>query len=61
MPEWLSLSTQVSPLRHYIDLAYGILLKGADIDILRDSILALVLVGGAIFALSVWRLKHQFG
>jgi len=61
MPEWLRLGTLVSPLRHYIDATYGILLKGAGVDLLWDSILALGLVGGVIFAFGVWRLRHQFG
>lgn len=60
MPAWLRLGTLVSPLRHYIDAAYGILLKGAGLDLLWDSILALGLVGGAIFAFGVGRLRRQF-
>lgn len=61
MPAWLRAGTLVSPLRHYIDAAYGILLKGAGVELLWDSILALGLVGGAIFAFGVWRLRRQFG
>lgn len=61
MPAWLRLGTLVSPLRHYIDAAYGILLKGAGLELLWDSILALGLVGGAIFAFGVWRLRRQLG
>ncbi|BCO31279.1 ABC transporter [Thiohalobacter sp. COW1] len=61
MPDWLALGTQLSPLRHYIDTAYGVLLKGAGVDLLWDSILSLALLGGAIFALSVTRLRRQFG
>lgn len=60
MPAWLRVGTLISPLRHYLDAAYGILLKGAGADLLWDSILALALVGTAIFAFGAWRLRRQF-
>lgn len=35
------------PLRYYVDVTYGILLKGIGLDLLWDSIMAMVLLVGA--------------
>ena len=61
MPAWLRAGTLVSPLRHYIDAAYGILLKGVGLDLLWDSVLAIALLGSSIFAFGLWRFRRQFG
>lgn len=50
-----------SPLFYYIEMGYGILLKGAGLDILWDSLLGLTLLGSLIFSVGVWRFKRQFG
>jgi ABC-2 type transport system permease protein len=42
-------------------MGYGILLKGAGLDVLWDSLLSLVLLGIVIFSFGVWRFKRQFG
>jgi ABC-2 type transport system permease protein len=51
----------LSPLFYYIEMGYGILLKGAELDILWDSLLGLTLLGSLIFSVGVWRFKRQFG
>jgi len=51
----------LSPLSYYIEMGYGILLKGAGLDILWDSLLSLALLGSLIFSFGVWRFKRQFG
>jgi len=61
MAPWLRAATILSPLRHYIDASYGILLKGAGLELLADSILAITLLGCSIFAFGLWRFRRQFG
>ena len=61
MAPGLRVATILSPLRHYIDASYGILLKGAGLELLSDSILAIALLGSSIFAFGVWRFRRQFG
>ncbi len=61
MPGWMGIATFVLPMRHYVDVSYGILLKGAGIDLLWDSVLTLALLGGAVFSFGVWRFRRQFG
>jgi len=61
MPPGLRQAMYLSPLYYYIEMGYGILLKGAGLDILWDSLLGLALLGSLIFAFGVWRFKRQFG
>jgi ABC-2 type transport system permease protein len=61
MPAWIRIGTFISPMRHYVDVSYGILLKDAGIDVLWDSVLAMALLGGVVFGFGVWRFRRQFG
>ena len=50
----------ISPLHYYIDSCLGILLKGAGLEILWDSVLTMVLLGSTVFGLGMWRFRRQF-
>lgn len=60
MPDWLHLVVLLNPLAHYIDATYSILLRGAGLDLVWDSVLAMALLGGMVFGLGVWRFRRQF-
>ena len=60
MPAGLRQAMFLSPLYYYIEMGYAILLKGAGLDILWDSLLGLTLLGIVIFSFGVWRFKRQF-
>jgi len=60
MPEALRIAMIFSPLSYFIEMGYGILLKGAGVAILWDSMLGLTLLGIVIFSFGVWRFKRQF-
>jgi len=61
MPAWQYYLTLLSPQRYYLNLGYGILLKGASFTVLWRDFLGLALVGGVLFALGVRRFQRQFG
>lgn len=61
MPEWMRLLAYLSPLHYFLDAAYGILLKGAGMDLLWDSVLAMGTLGVCVFALGMRRFGRQFG
>jgi ABC-2 type transport system permease protein len=61
MPPGLRQAMYFSPLYYYIEMGYGILLKGAGLDVLWDSLVGLGLLGSLIFSFGVWRFKRQFG
>lgn len=60
MPRWLHMIVLFNPLAHYIDATYSILLRGAGLDLIWDSVLAMALLGGAVFGFGVWRFRRQF-
>jgi ABC-2 type transport system permease protein len=61
MPIGMREAMLFSPLYHFIEMGYSLLLKGAGLDVLWDSLLILVLLGIVIFSFGVWRFKRQFG
>jgi len=61
MPQALQWAMYISPLYYYNEMSYAILLKGAGIDILWDSILGLTALGAVFFNFGVWRFRRQFG
>ncbi|MFH2139723.1 MAG: ABC transporter permease [Pseudomonadota bacterium] len=61
MPAGMHEAMFLSPLYYFIEMGYGILLKGAGLDVLWDSLLGLALLGMVIFGFGVWRFKRQFG
>jgi len=60
MPRWLQWLTELSPLRHFIVLAYGILIRGAGLDVLWPALLKMLVLGAALFAIGVLRFRRQF-
>lgn len=60
MPSGLRYAMYISPLYYFIEMGYGILLKGAGLDILWDSVFGLMLLGSIIFSLGIWRFRLQF-
>ena len=60
MPRWVQAMMTLSPLRYYIDVTYGVMLKGAGVDVLWKSVAAMLLLGGGLFGLGMWRFKRQF-
>ena len=60
MPWWMRLLTQLSPLHHYVETSFGILLKGATPQMLAPSCLYLVVLGTAILGVGTSRFRRQF-
>lgn len=60
MPRWVQAIMTFSPLRYYIDMTYGVMLKGAGLDLLWKSVGALLLLGGTLFGFGMWRFRRQF-
>ena len=61
MPPAIHWAMYISPLYYFNNMTYAILLKGAGVDILWDSILGLSVLGGVFFSFGVWRFRRQFG
>jgi ABC-2 type transport system permease protein len=60
MPTVLKPVVFLSPMYHYLNVSFGLLLEGAPLATLWDSVLALVLIGAGLFALGAWRFRREF-
>jgi ABC-2 type transport system permease protein len=60
LPPWTRHLMILSPLRYFIDIVNGILLKGSDLSMLWDSVLAMVVLGGGLFTFGMWQFRRQF-
>lgn len=60
MPTVARWGMYLSPLYYYIDAAYGIILKGAGLDLLWDSVLGILVLGSLASLLGLRRFRRQF-
>jgi ABC-2 type transport system permease protein len=60
LPPWTRHLMMLSPLRYFIDIANGILLKGSDVNTLWKPVLEMVVLGGGLFGFGMWRFRRQF-
>jgi ABC-2 type transport system permease protein len=61
MPRWLQPLTLVNPIRHFADIARGVMLKGAGIEVLYPHLLALIGVAFLLVGISAWNFRKQLG
>ncbi len=61
MPYALRQAMYLSPLSYYIEMSYGILMKGVGLQTIWDSLLGLALLGSLVFGFGVSRFRRQFG
>ncbi len=59
MPQWMQYITYLNPMRYFMTIMRGILMKGAGIADLAPDIIALAVYGSVIFSLSVIRFKKR--
>lgn len=60
MPPWLRFAIDLTPLRYFVDIAYGILLRGVGLETLWDSVLKMFAIGAVLFGIALWRFRRQF-
>lgn len=60
MPAWVRHLMVLSPLRYFVEITHGILLKGAGLSVLWDSVLAMALLGCGLFGFGLWQFRRQF-
>ena len=59
MPAWLRPFTMLIPMRHYVEIMRGCLLKGAGVHDLAQQLIALAVLGVGILAISVARFRKR--
>lgn len=60
MPAWLRAGIELSPLRHFVPIAYGIVLRGTELEAIWPSVAKMLALGATLFAVGVWRFRRQF-
>jgi ABC-2 type transport system permease protein len=60
MPPLLGILTYISPLKHYLSIAYNILLKGAGLRSLWPDFINLAIIGFSLFAVCAWQFRRKF-
>ena len=57
MPAWVQWAMSLAPTTHFTELSQAILYRGAGIDVVWSSFVALALIGALLFALSLRRFR----
>jgi ABC-2 type transport system permease protein len=57
MPPWLATIMQASPSTHFVSFAQSILYRGAGLDVVWPQFVAVALIGGVFFGLSIMRFR----
>jgi ABC-2 type transport system permease protein len=59
MPVWLQYLMQtISPTPHFVAFAQGVLYRGADLSIVWQQVVVLVVIGSVYFAFSLYRFRR---
>ena len=61
MPEFVQTLMLAAPTTHFVELGQAILYRGAGLDVVWEQFLALLVIGAALFALSLWRFRKTIG
>jgi len=59
MPVWVQKVMQFAPTTHFVDITQGILFRGAGLEAMWKPFLKLILIGGALFAMSLSRFRKS--
>jgi ABC-2 type transport system permease protein len=59
MSTWMRWIGLVSPLRHFIDFGYGVILKGNGLAFVAKDIAAICLLGFGLFTFSLWWFRRS--
>ena len=59
IPDWLSPVTKINPVRYYVEIVRGVLLRGSNFHDLSFHIAALSVTGVAVLVFAAWRFKRS--
>lgn len=59
MPAWLQSATLINPIRLFLEIILGIMLKGADLAAIAGKLLLLFLIALATLGAGAWLFRHK--
>jgi len=59
MSPWMKYASLISPMRYFMDFGYQVLFKGNGFTYVWHDILGIVVLGSAMFGLSLWGFKNR--
>lgn len=59
MPQWMQYLTYINPMRYFIEIVRGIMMKGSGVGEVYNDVMALVVYGLLIFSFSVLRFSKR--
>ena len=60
MSTWMRYASLVSPMRYYLDFGYQVLFKGNGLAQVWPDVVGILVLGGAMFGIAVWRFRRLF-
>ncbi len=61
IPEWLLPITRINPVRYYVEIVRGVLLRGSDFQDLSNQITTLFAMGTCVLVFAAWRFQRSIG
>lgn len=59
MPDFVRIPMMIAPDTHFVALARSVLFRGAGLDVIWPQVTALITIGSAFFATSLWRFRKS--
>lgn len=61
IPDWLLPLTKINPVRYYVEIVRGVLLRGSNFHDLRGQLTALFTIGTSVLGFAAWRFQRTLG
>jgi len=59
MPQWMQYVTYINPMRFFMDIARGIMMRGAGLKELMSQVVTLIIFGAVVFSFSAMRFRKR--
>ncbi len=59
IPDWLLPLTKINPVKYYVEIVRGVLLRGSDFHDLRFQVITLFVMGISVLAFAAWRFNRS--
>ena len=61
IPDWLLPLTKINPVKYYVEIVRGVLLRGSNFHDVRGQLTALFTIGTSVLGFAAWRFQRTLG